>query len=447
MRLAPSVLAALLIFGSVSRAEAQEKVRVAVANVEGRKAARPAKLERGIRFGIGSVGVAGIPPKALSKAARDVGVKAASPEGARAVAADYLLVVELGYRKRRHIVVAELIRASDGEVVKKVTRRYRSGRAALKVGKAIGKAIGRAAKQLGRDQPAPPPPPPPVVVVPPPPPDEPPPPPPVTLTREDQGTAEVTLERPWKRKNAEDAYLHVGVGGGMQVASAYTVAVGDTVTGLAYSLSPLFLVSANLTAQIPQIGLFLGGRFDFAPVKYAIDVVPAVDPAEPSGRFLSAGGLLGYRVLDLEASDSFTFTLAPVIAFGYDSLSVEEQGLNTVVVSWNALDGQAGLRLGFELFDTVTVEVEGRGGLVFGYSEKPTTTGEGASGFNLAVGGRARYWITDLVGVSVDALYGYRRISMEGMGTRTGFMEDPPLMDATIFSADLKLGLGVLLAI
>src|SRR5688572_6778777 len=95
---------ALLILALAPRTtEAAEKVRVAVAKVRARSAAKPDKLETGIRTGIASHGSIVIPSAQLSKAARDVGVKADSAEGARAAGADYLVKVKLSLKKKKFV--------------------------------------------------------------------------------------------------------------------------------------------------------------------------------------------------------------------------------------------------------------------------------------------------------------------------------------------------------
>jgi hypothetical protein len=457
MRWSVAVLLFLLL--SPGTTEAADKVRVAVAKVRARATAKPDKLETGIRAGLGAVGTLAVTSNALAKASRDVAVKADSPEGARAAGADYLIRVKMtAAKKKKFVAEAELVRASDGEVVEKTSRTY-AGPKALATGKTIGRLLGAKAKELGKIA-APAPeaaPPPPVAKTKPISPDapdepvEPEDPEPRTKSvaiepkedDDDKATAKTEVGGEKDRSGREDGYLRAGVAGGGQFASAYTVAVGGTPTGLAYTLTPIGLVNAHVLVRIPQIGIFFGGRFDFSPVKYEIDVTPPVEPPDPSGRFLSAGGHVGYGIT-IDLADAFRLRISPLIGVAWDSLSVQEQGDNTVIVSWSAIDFNGGLDLGFILFDALVIELSGRAGYVLSYSEKPTTTGDGGKGFDLLAGFAIRYWIIDLLGLYVEGAYGYQKIGMKGTGTRVGFIEDPPIVDATIFSADLKLAGGVM---
>ncbi len=441
---------ALLFFLLLPRpAEAAEKVRVAVAQVRARRSARPDKLETGIRSGLASAGVQPIASNALGKAARDVGVRADSAEGARAAGADYLVKVKMSARKRRFTAAADLIRASDGEVVESIERGYNGGKGALTAGKAIGKLLGRKASDLGRAEAEPPP-----VAETPVRPIEPPEPPPPTRTvvpkedDDDHVAVKAEVEGPTKpRAHGEFGIVRAGVAGGFQAASAYTVALEGQPTGLAYSLTPLALVDATVSVRIPQVGLFFGARADFSPVKYAIDVMPPVDPAEPKGRFLSAGGTIGYEVVDHRFSEAVHLRFSPVIGINWSSMSVQSQGDNTVVVSWSAIDANGGVEASLILLQSLAIELHGRGGYVFSYSESPKTTGEGGAGFDLNAGLALRYWILDLFGVYLDTTYEYMKVGMSGMGSRVGFVDDPPIVDATIYSADLKLGAGLMIGI
>src|SRR5688572_8366685 len=102
-------LCAGLLLALVPRpTEAAEKVRVAVAKVRARNAAKPDKLENGIKAGVAAAGAQAIASAALAKSARDVGVKADSAEGARAAGADYLIKVKMSVAKKKFVAEAEL---------------------------------------------------------------------------------------------------------------------------------------------------------------------------------------------------------------------------------------------------------------------------------------------------------------------------------------------------
>jgi hypothetical protein len=277
----------------------------------------------------------------------------------------------------------------------------------------------------------------------------PPPPPPAVAIEEDEPKVETEAEvdePAEERGGGEDAILQFGLGGGTQVASAYTVVVGSDSTGLAYRLSPLFLVDAKARVRIPPTGLFIAVGADFCRVKYRLETMPPVTPEEPGGWFFSVGGTVGYDI-SIPLGESLALSIAPVIGFSYDALSVSAQEPRTIVMSWGIVDGQAGVEIGARMFDALAIDAVARFGYVFAYGEKPDRTGEGGKGFDLSVGGRVRYWFIPVLGVYLDAVYEYQRIGFRDKGTRQRFAEDPELVDATIFSADLELTLGAMLAI
>ena len=401
---------------------------MAVAKVTGPSRAAPGPFARGMRKGLTKAGLKVV--KVGKTSADDDGFTAeAEKSGAK-----YLVVVQLRYARKKRFVTAELYDVASGDKLESRKSSFRSKRAAGSAGAKMGKALGAVISARAAE---PEPEPEPVAVAPPPPPAEP---EPVAEVTKDEGPG-------LKLGGKEGAAFRLTVGAGTQLASAYTVAVQGDVTGLAHTLNPLFLMTVGALIRAPSIGI--GGELwlSYVPVKYQIDVSPAVSPSDPGGRFFNVGGALTYRLSLLQFGDTGTLYLTPLLGVGYGSMTVEGQGDNTVVVSYSAVDVQGGLRLGVALTEDLVVDLEGRFGGVVLYDEGPTTTGDGGKGINLNFGLNARYWITDMFGVFGGFNYSYQKVGLTGVGTRVAFQDDPQLLDATVFNGDFKLFSGVHLAL
>jgi hypothetical protein len=416
-----------------------DPAKVAVAKVKGPKKTNPAGFEAGLLQGLEAGGV------------QTVGVGTVKPGGpsftapAQEVGAGFVVVTELRYAKKKRFATVRLF-AADGQELKGVRTSYRqpagAKAAAVKVGKELGAIAAAKAAEAAPARPAKP-----VVAAAPPPAAAAPPPSPAAVPK-DEAPAAGEAETPRRSGGGglgdkEDGIVRLSAGIGTQLGSAYTVAVGGDVTGLAYTLSPLLLVSANVVVRAPRLGL--GGELwlNFVPVKFLVDVDPPVVPRDPGGRFFDLGGAVSYRLNLAELGSSGALYLTPLVGVGYSSMTAQGQGDNTVVVSYSGIDVQGGLRVGVAPTEDLVFELEARGGVVLAYSEGPTTTGESGAGFNMKVGGQVRYWFTDMFGAYVNAGYAYQRMSMTGMGTRVGFVDDPTLLDATVFNGDFKLSSGL----
>lgn len=374
-------------------------------------------------------------------------VAALNEQGAKAVTsgdADFEIRLTVKKAPKKRFVAEGQLLGNDGKVVKTVRATYGKGGAA-KAGSELGTALGRAAV-AERDRNA-------AEVRAPrldsiPPPTLPPPPPPVTRVEPKDEAPVIKAERPGPRpKSGEDQLLRFSLGAGSQLLSAYTVAVDGQVTGLAYELSPLLLLTGAARVHVPGTGLLIGAFLSFVPVQYSVVVDPPVAPAQPSGRFLSIGGELGYELALSEWDDGGRFALTPLLAGTWASMGVESQGDNSVVLSYSGLDLLGGVRLGVLPTSALALEADLRGGLIVGYKESPTTTGASASGVALRFGGGARYWVNELFGLYLSVGYHFRQVGFSGSGSRVGFFGDPQLVDATVFSGDLQTQAGVHLAL
>lgn len=375
-------------------------------------------------------------------------VAALNEQGAKAVTsgdADFEIRLTVKKAPKKRFVAEGQLLGNDGKVVKTVRATYGKGGAG-KAGSELGTALGRAAV-AERDRGAaevkaprldtPPPQLPPA-----------PPPPPVTRVEPKDEAPVVKVERSGRRpKSGEDQLLRFSLGAGSQLLSAYTVAVDGQVTGLAYELSPLLLVTGAARVHVPGTGLLIGAFASFVPVQYSVVVDPPVDPAQPSGRFLSIGGEVGYELALSEWDEGGRFALTPLLAGTWASMGVESQGDNSVVLSYSGLDLLGGVRLGVLPTAALALEADLRGGLLVAYKESPTTTGASASGITLRFGGGARYWVNELFGLYLSVGYHFRQVGFSGTGSRVGFFGDPQLIDATVFSGDLQTQVGVHLAL
>lgn len=373
---------------------------------------------------------------------------ALNEQGAQAVTsgdADFEIRLSVKKAPKKKFTAEAQLLDSQGAVVKLARATYGKGGAG-KAGTELGTVLGRAAI-AERDR-AP-------VKAPSLPAMAPTPPPPSSsaassstrVQPKDEATS-AQVERPRSAgRGGEDQLLRLSLGVGTQMLSAYTVAVDGQVTGLAYELSPLLLFTAAARVHVPGTGLLVGAFGSFVPVQYSVVVDPPVDPANPSGRFLSIGGEVGYELALSEWGDGGRFALTPLVAGTWSSMSVESQGDNSVVLSYSGIDLVGGVRLGVLPTAALALEADLRGGLIVGYSEAPTTTGNDASGFALRLGGGARYWINELLGLYLSVGYHYRQVGFSGTGSRVGFFGDPQLVDATIFSGDLQTQAGVHLAL
>ncbi len=422
---------------------------VALPRIRGPRRARAAKLTRGVVAGLAGQGLLVVYGKELNGAAKSARAKPESLDAARAADAQYQLKISITRSRRKYFATALLFDVRTGEELEKIKKSYRSGKSATKIGRAIGSGMAAAIKsRKATPEPEPyaaaDPDPEPVVAAPPP---SPRPTPKAEIEDEASNKATARVGPSDSAGGGEGKVLRLQLGAGTQALSAYTVAVGGVVTGLAYTLSPLMLIDAGARVSIPDSGLGFDARLSFVPVKYAIDVQPAVTPAEPTGRFFNVGASVFYDLELAEFGDGGRFVFSPLGGFFYDSMTVEGQGENTVVVSWSAIGFEAGGRAAVQVNESLVLDAEGRFGVVPIYSEGPTNTGRDAFGFNFRVGAGGRYWISDAFGLQLAMMYSFQRMGLSGMGTRTPFVDDPPLEGATVFSGDLKIGTSVLLAI
>jgi hypothetical protein len=228
-------------------------------------------------------------------------------------------------------------------------------------------------------------------------------------------------------------------------APALSASLLDSVFNLPARLDPHGAV--GLAVFIPSTPLVVEGSFLLSPVTFALDTDPPVTPTEPGGSFLEVGGALGWRLrLSGQDGDRAGFVLEPKVGVRLESLSIDPQ-TPTIVVGQSAVVPHFGLAATWGLSEALAVGADVRLRLPLGYSESGAITGQDGSGFGVAFGGSARYWIVPAFGLQAGLTYTYTSVSFSGEGKRQLFDGDPPLIDASVASSSLRLSIGALLAL
>lgn len=249
-------------------------------------------------------------------------------------------------------------------------------------------------------------------------------------------------------KASQRPMIEIAAGAGTRAAGAYAVVVQGSSTRLAYSLDPLLLIQASARFNVPSTGLGVEASFSFSPVKFDLTkVVPAPTPGDPSGSFLGIGGTLYYRLVlsGMNEGKKTGFALEPLAGVMFESFSVTAQS-PALVLSSSAIIPHFGARGVLRATDSLELRLDARFRLPLGTSESPNKTGDPGLGIGLAVGAGAQLWLTSFLGLGLDAAYEYASVSFSGTGDRQRFIDDPPLVNASVATSALKVNLSALLA-
>lgn len=241
----------------------------------------------------------------------------------------------------------------------------------------------------------------------------------------------------------ERAALRVALGGGTRAYVAHSVVSGDVVTGLSYTVDPILLGSARAVFAVPGVPLGLEGRIGMAPVRFRVASEPT--PTELGGAVLDAAvGVWGR--LELFGRDGAPrLGLTPRATVEHLSVQVDDDGERSVLLSWGTWAIGGGLRLSIE-WDRSVVEVEGDVSGVVRVAESPTASGRDPSGVQTGLRLRGRTWPWRHVGFEVSAGYGMSSVAMVGPASRARFAGDPELLNASLLTELLDLGLAVVVA-
>lgn len=448
---------------------------VAFPLVTGPKPAGRGATAKGVVAALDRAGLSHVRGDALEEAAEELGVAVYSAEVAMAVACEYMAVVRLRGSRGRFVAKGTLLRAADGSVVVEVERKYRGKRRATKTGQAIGKRFVRAIKADRRGRPsvageAP------NVLAPPPSraitptvdeadtsmgmrdrrsetsqaPAAAPAPRTDFARRTEPPPASVSERRPRRRSNLarpERKLLRLSVGAGARTLAGYSITVGGEPTSHNYTLEPLLAVGAHAVFTLPDMGFLAEADFGFMPVQFQIATMPPVDPADPGGQFLEVGGNLGWRFDVAQVGERGAFTVTPLVGADYGALLVTDQGVQTVVNAWSTLALGGGLRAGLEINENLAFDIDGELGAIISFDESPVITGESGSGLRFGTRFRARYWLSELLGIELGAAYQFRSVDLQGAANRATFTDDPEIMNANVGSESLDFLVGAVLAI
>jgi hypothetical protein len=440
---APAFVATLLVMSAASTASWAAPT-VAVAKGKGPKKAALAQAASALKKELAGEGIEVVDAKVPKSGKLDVKL-------ARAVGADFLVTVEASDAKKKFRLRAEVLRVEDGETIHSASSEPYSGKAeAAQAARELVPGILEVLKAATTPR-----------VVEAPTPKPPPDPPPVArVTPRDEAGGRASEPGDPERSDEEPAapraasteggsapWLQLRVGAGTQATSAYTVLVGGAPTALAYTLSPLFLIDVGLEVFIPSLPLVVEASFLMSPVTFALDTDPPVTPTEPGGSFLEVGGAVAWRLrLSGRDGDRAGFVLEPKVGLRLESLSVDPQ-TPTIVVGQSAVVPHLGVGAAWGLSEALVLGADVRLRLPLGYSESGATTGDGGSGFGLAFGGSARYWLAQAFGLTAGLTYTYTSVSFSGVGSRQRFASDPIIQDASVASSSLRVSVGALLAL
>lgn len=429
-----------LALGSWSSSALAEPA-VALPRTRGPKAAGTAALDAAVKDALKKGGFTIIAGKPLAAAAKRAGEPPTSVAAAKEAGADFLVVITAKKVKRTFVAELEAFAVQDERSVHTASEKYKSRKLAKKAGIKLSQGLADALREAvpqEEEEPEP------VAAG------------PVVPKDEEDGPeandtppvapiarAEAEVESPSAR--GDQPLLRLTILGGSQASSAYAVVVGGAATALAYNLTPLFLIGGQLRFDVPGTGLGIEAEVMFSPVRYALEVEPPVEPADPGGRFLDFGGAVVYH-LDLDDDGRQGLALEPLIGVYYASLSVDEQS-RPVVLSYNALEPQVGTRVLFGATEDLELELDLRFRWIASYGESPRTTGDGGGGFGFRAGGGGRYWLSREFGIGLSASYDYSKVALTGTGDRPRFENDPELVDANVAASNLRVALGAILAL
>lgn len=441
-----AVAATLLALAFAPAAQAQT---VAFPRVKGPKPAGRGPTAEGVTAELTEAGIEVVRGQDLRDAASELGTTVYDPDVALSVGCDYLITVRLSGKKGRFKAVGTLLRVEDGEVLQTVQRKYASKKRATRTGRTLGRELLEALLEDVGDEgePAPE-----MVIEPI---DEPPEPPAAPEKRSTDikvDRADAGLFAPSNRRSSREGYastaeewekrtLRFGLSAGSRAFGSYVVRVGNVATTLSYNLDPVFAAAANVAFIVPSTALEVQAQFLFMPVTFGVATIPETNPSNPGGQLFGAGGNAGWR-FDLLSN----LRLTPFVGFDYSSTLVELQEPDTIVNEFSTIALGGGLRVTADAFDTVAFELQGDAGWILDFTEGQVTTGDPQDGFRITSRLRVRWWILAPVGLELMGRYEYRRIGLSGPSTRTEFVEDPTIADASITIEGVDVMAGVVVA-
>ncbi|MBK8013717.1 MAG: hypothetical protein IPK13_20505 [Deltaproteobacteria bacterium] len=241
--------------------------------------------------------------------------------------------------------------------------------------------------------------------------------------------------------------LSLYLGAGARALNRYALVAQGASTGHDYAVAPLLLGLVEADVRIPGTGAELRLQLSTASVQYEIEVDPPITPTDPKGRFLD--GVLGARYLFGLATigREGVLELGPAAVVNRNSVSVDRQDRD-IVTGYGAWSIGAGGAIVLEGSRAWRLEAEATMSFVTQFVESPVTSGTNGRGLRFDTELKGSFWFNDNVGIFSSAQYGFQQIGFTGSGTRgEGLLrvneEAPPVKDATLLTSDLKICLGI----
>ncbi len=235
--------------------------------------------------------------------------------------------------------------------------------------------------------------------------------------------------------------LRFSIAAGSGLLRTYTLS-SDAVAAsqLSYQLDPLSLIFADAEVILPGVPVTAIFKGAFRPVGYTVDP-PGEATQRSSGSLIDASLMAGYH-LNLSGRGRRAMRLVPLIGARMNVSSGSDSA--GILVSSTLLAVQAGALARLPINDVLEINLQAEGGLIASYSESPSTSGGGGSGFTAAGEIGARIWLSPSIAIAFDNRFTYEQLSFTGAPTRIlPASEQANLQNVSVSTKDLRASVGV----
>jgi hypothetical protein len=449
-----------LLDPAVAAAGDVKGVQVVVPEARGKKSWGTSEISRSLRLGLTEALGPLIPSKDFEK---KLGGKTDPPSLAKTgkdVGAQYVLWVDVSKKGWLFTARALLIDATTGEIHMDFRSQFfkPAGEAGDRGTRIATRTLQKLSELMAAGSAPPPPPPPPSVVVTPPPPpppatvatappppssEAPPPPPPEEVRAAPaRPPSESTVVIQLEPEEEEVEIFRAAVGGGSGLLRTYELSSGSVETsGLSHRLDPLSLVTLDVEAVIPGVGLALAAGGSYRPVRYDI-AVGNEGERSPRASLIDAHAAIAYQIA-IAGRGLDKYMIIPRVGARFGFQSVQDHPGNAVL-SFTTITVTGGLGARMPLNSILELDLGVDGGIIPVYSERPTTSGADPLGFMVSGDLGARIWLTSMIAIAFDNRFTFETTTFTGTPTR----QLPPgeqagLEDANLKTKDLKSTIGV----